>query len=280
MSEGKKGISPEIVAALIGVAGTIAVAIFFNQGQSTPPVPTAQPVVVTIISMPTAVPTDTVPAGEPTSTPAPTNTPVPTPTEVPPVALGQDWTQGCISSLWEPYPSSIVVTPKNGCLIQPVDKFYASDGRLAFLYEGAVPSEAIYGLFAPLPSSGTVSLDVLLNEVTNGDVWVGIFAEPDINSAGMILDIPAGNVKNRPIVQRTMPGQIKKDFTASIQSNPPLYSVELTFSSGSISASVPVLKYNFNAVPVPSEQKWLFVGYRVVTGTNRIDAEFSNLVIK
>jgi len=280
MSE-RKGISPEITAALIGVAGTIIVAIFLNQPRSSSDSNTPVPVVITATSPPTAIPTDTVPPGESTSTPAPTDTPAPEPTDVPPVAIGQDWVQGCISSLWQPYPVTIQAVEKgNGCLTQPVDVFFASDGRLAFLYEGRVSTEEIYGLFALLPSSGTVSLDISLKDLTNGDIWIGVFTEPDVNSPGMILVIPEGNVKNRIIVQKTMPGQIKKDSTASINSNPPIYGVELSFNSSSISGSVPSLKYNFTSISVPSENKWLFVGYRLVNGTNRIEAEFLNLSIK
>ena len=77
----KKGISPEIVAALIGVAGTIAVAVLFNnQSQSSPDPAVSTPIVITATFAPTAVPTDTVLPGEPTSTPAPTDTPAPTAT--------------------------------------------------------------------------------------------------------------------------------------------------------------------------------------------------------
>jgi len=281
----KKGMSPEIIAALIGLIGvvaTIAVPMYLDRKDSNSGPATPAPVVVTATLEATPVPTDTVPPGEPTSTPAPTDTPAPTPTIAEPIEVGQDWIQGCISSAWVPYPGTTAVTDKgDGCLAQPINKLFASDGRLAFLYEGRVASEEVYGLFAPLSNSeGTVSLNILLRDLTNGDIWVGIFAEPDVNSPGMILVLPEGNVKNRNVVQKTMPGQITKDITASINSNPSVYNVELSYNSGSIAGSVPVLKYNFSSVSVPSANKWLFVGYRLVTGTNRIDAEFLNLAIK
>ena len=281
----KKEKSPEITAAWIGVAGTLivtVVTIILTRPQSPVDPATPVPVVITATTMSTVVPTDTVPPGESTSTPAPTDTPAPTATEVEPVEIGQDWAQGCVSSSWVAYPGTIAVTDKgDGCLAQPINKFFASDGRLAFLYKDRVASEEIYGLFAPLSSSeGTVSLDISLRELINGDVWVGIFAEPDINSAGMILVIPEGNVKNRNVTQKTMPGQITKDITTTINSNPPVYNVVLSYNSGSIAGSVPALKYNFTSVSVPSANKWLFVGYRLVTGTNNIDAEFLNLTIK
>src|SRR5574341_2055592 len=136
MSESRKTrIDPAIIAALIGVCGTVTVTVISLLAPRLAPQPTpfpTAPVVFTSTSttVPTPVPTDTVPPGEPTSTPAPdTPTPLPTAT-LPPV--GADWVNGCISALWKPYPTSIQPSQINGCLVQPVDKFYISIvGRLA-----------------------------------------------------------------------------------------------------------------------------------------------------
>ena len=92
----------------------------------------------------------------------------------------------------------------------------------------------------------------------------------------MILVFP----KNQQVIQKSMPGQNKKDFTAEDISNPGKYSIVMAFNSGSLSASVPALRYNFQTISVPSEKKYLFVGYRLVSGKNKVDAEFSNLVIE
>src|SRR5574341_1576519 len=138
MSESRKTrIDPAIIAALIGVCGTVTVTVISLLAPRLTPQPTpfpTAPVVFTSTSttVPTPGPTDTVPPGEPTSTPAPdTPTPLPTAT-LPPV--GMDWINGCISALWKPYPTSIQPNQVNGCLVQPVDKFYTGNGRLAFTY--------------------------------------------------------------------------------------------------------------------------------------------------
>ena len=284
MSSEKRSIdTTTVIVAVIGLVGTIAAALITVYATRTPPQPTATPptiVVFTPTDTHTPVPTDTVPVGEPTSTPAPdTPTPTPTFTPVPTPAIGTDWLNGCISSLWTPYPSSIAPVVQDGCLSQPVDKFFASGGLLTFLYDGRVSSQEFYGLFALLPADGTASLNVSLTEISNGEIWMGVFDAPTIDANGMLLVIPDGNVKNRPVIQKAMPGQERRDSTQPMQSDPPVYGVVLDFNSGSIKASVPRIAYNFNSIAVPSAQKWLFVGYRVVSGSNRIEAAFSDLVI-
>src|SRR6266516_2484600 len=90
MSKNKRSMDPSIIAALIGVIGTITVTLItVYANRPAPQPPTTLPVTWTI--PPTAtiantpVPTDTVPAGEPSSTPAPdTPTPEPTFTPTPP----------------------------------------------------------------------------------------------------------------------------------------------------------------------------------------------------
>src|SRR5690606_18507643 len=108
----KRSIDPTIIAAVIGVMGTLCVTLIslFANRLFPEPQPTPFPTwtfTATATITETPVPTDTVPAGEPTSTPAPdTPTPEPTPTPIPP-AIGSDWANGCISVLWRPYPGTI-----------------------------------------------------------------------------------------------------------------------------------------------------------------------------
>ena len=137
MSTNKRSIDPAIIAALIGVMGTVcvtAVTLYINYfGPQLKPQPTAN-VLPTWTVAPTAtiantpLPTDTVAVGEPTSTPAP-DTPTPEPTFTPaPPSIGSDWSNGCISVLWKPYPPDIPTTENNGCLAEPVHVFFAADG--------------------------------------------------------------------------------------------------------------------------------------------------------
>jgi hypothetical protein len=267
--------------ALILSIGTVF-AIRGLAGQSQLPTATAQstwtaPPTSTITNTP--APTDTVPAGDPTSTPEPpTLTPQPTFTSAPP-AIGSDWANGCISVLWRPYPDTIQTTANNGCLSEPINLFYAENGRLTFLANGRFEDTEVYGLFARLPATGTVSINAFLRTLQEGEIWVGVFAEPDIESQGMVIVIPPGNVKQRPLVQKTMPGQTERQQTAYFTKDPPLYDIVFEFGNGAVTTRI-LRDTVFNAVPVNSGQQWLFVGYQVKRGSNRIEAEFLNLVVQ
>jgi len=285
MSEPRKSrIDPSIIAAVIGVCGTVMVTLItlvINQRapQTTPPTSiTIWTPIPTSTITDTPVPTDTVPAGDPSSTPAPdTPTPEPTFTPAPPV-IGEAWANGCISKLWVPYPS-IQTTENNGCLVEPVHYFFANDRRLAFVVNNRFPNTDVYGMFAPLPANGTASIDVFLRNLQDGEIWMGVFAQPDINSQGMIMVIPPGDVNKRLLVQKTMPGQLEVQHTATFTQSSPSYNVVFQFGNGSVGTTI-MRDTVFDALPVNGTPQWLFVGYQVKKGNNRIDAEFLNLVIQ
>lgn len=284
----KRSLDPTVMAAIITVVGGIIVAVISNQAGKSAPEPTPAPPAVIVITntsapTPTAVPTDAVAPGEPTSTPAPdTPTPEPTFTPLPPPAIGQDWAQNCISALWKPYLSteSVEVIEKDGCLSQPVGVFFAGNGRLSFLYENRLSSAEVNGLFAPLPASGSVELKVYLRDLKNSNLWMGVFAEPTIDSKGLLMSIPSGDVKKRPFVQWDMPGPVKVTSTTDFQQNPGIYSIKFEFNNLSVRAVVMKNAFGTNTVPIVSAQKWLFIGYQGVNGTNRIEAEFFDLVVE
>src|SRR5688572_30201461 len=284
-------IDPTIIAALIGVCGTVVVtliSLFLNR-PGAPPVPT-QPTfpdwTATAVSIststiaPTPVPTDTVPVGDSTSTSAP-DTPTPEPTFTPaPPKIGEDWANDCISELWIGYPS--IQTTENGntgCLVEPIHYFFANDGRLTFLVNGRFEDTLVYGMFAPLPATGTASIDVFLRNLQDGEIWTGVFAEPDINSQGVIMVIPSGDVKNRPLVQKAMPGEIQVQETALFAPSSPVYNVLFEFGNGSVTTRI-MRDTVFTALPVNGTPQWLFVGFQVKRGNNRIDAEFLNLLVQ
>jgi len=285
----KRNIDPNVViVAVIGLVGTIVAAligVYGNRGST--PQPTAVPptaVFYTNTVPPSPVATDTVPVGEATSTPEPpTSTPEPLPTATV-IPVGSDWLQNCISTDWVPYPSSIQVgSDDKGCLIQPVDKFYTTTGRLAFSYDGRVSSAEIYGMFTKLPSDGTASLDVQLTTVTNGDILMGIFESPDVNSNGAMIVIPASNNVNKKqnMILKTMPGQRTFAQTGdNLSADPPIYNVFFDFNGGGIDVKVIKGQINLGSITVVSGEKWLFLGYQVLNGTNTIQAEFLNLNIQ
>jgi hypothetical protein len=293
MSTNKRSVDPAIIAALIGVMGTICVTIISlyasrifapNPPPQQTPFPTwtilptwTIPATSTITNTP--VPTDTVPVGDPTSTPAP-DTPTPEATFTPaPPAIGSDWANGCISVLWKPFPATIQTTERDGCLLEPVNLFFAADGRLTFLVNGEFNDAQVFGLFAPLPANGLASVQTFLRRLQEGEIWMGVFAEPTLESQGMIIVIPSGDINTRPIIQKSMPGQTEVMQTDHFSRNPPVYDVFFEFGNNSVRAIV-MQNTNFDPLPVVSAQEWLFVGYQVKNGNNRIDAEFLNLVVQ
>jgi len=275
-----------ILTFVVGVLGVLATVYgpIIQKRLAEQPSPTPIVIVATATEMPatrTPLPTDTVPPGEPTSTPAPTDTPIPSPTATAtPIPIGLDWQNDCISALWVPYPSSVQTSVKNGCYSQPLDVFFAENGRLSFLFDGRLFSAEVHGLFAPLPASGTVDLQVYLRELKNGNLWMGVFSEPSLSAKGLLMTIPAGDVKRRPFVQWDMPGPEKVLDTVMFQQNPAIYSIRFEFNSLSVRAVVMKNAFATNNVPVQSAQKWLFLGYQGMIGTNRLEAQFLNLEIK
>ena len=285
MSKEKRSLDTNIIAALIGVSGTIIVTLitlFANRPAPPPtPFPTWTPTATATIAD-TPMPTDTVPAGEATSTPEP-KTPTPEPTFTPaPPEVGGDWSNGCISARWVAYPASIQTQQRDGCLSQPVDKFYINSGRLAFAFVGRVETASYYGLFTQLPVDGTVDLSVLINGISNGEVLAGVFAEPDINSSGALLVFPeVKNVKRQEVFLRTMPGM--KFFSQPddpLQADNSIYDVSFDFNAGTVKVKLHDKQIDLGSVPVSSPNKWLFIGYRVVSGSNNVAAEFFSPVIE
>jgi hypothetical protein len=250
------------------------------------PTPTSTATVAfTSTSTFTAIPTSTE-----TFTPTPSNTPEPTftftpvpPTDtitptltvVPPVALGQDWIAGCISTLWIPYPSSVIPSERgDGCWKEPLHVFTAENGDLDFLAQRRNGPVEISGLFAPLPERGTVTVHIRLRELNNVDLWVGIFAEADINSDGLLMIVPAGDLKQRPFVQKNPRDYETITSTRVLDLRNPGYSISFRFTENSARSAVNPGVFGTTPASIASARKWLFLGYRGARGPYRVDATF------
>ena len=275
---------PSIIAAVIGVCGTITVALIpilsgrFS-ASATPTLPAyATSILPTETITFTAEPTDTVPPGESTSTPAPTDTPVPSATSIPSVPIGQDLVSGCISTLWKPYPSTVPAVERgDGCWQEPLHVFSAENGDLDFLAERGSGGVEIYGLFAPLRESGSVSFYVHLSELDNVDLLMGVYAEPDVASQGLLMTIPSANVKKLRIVQKdNLTAYNTLQDTGTLDQGTGFW---ITFNYGPTSASSTVNPSVFvtNPVSVPSAQKWLFFGYKALPGSYQLEGRFFSL---
>lgn len=284
MSGENRKIDPAVLAAIITVVGGIVVTLittFANRPDTRPdptPIPTTA-VAITATQVDKPLPTDTLPVGEPTFTAAPpTETLTPTFTVVPPMALGDDWRVGCISTLWRLQPASIPATERgDGCWQEPLYVFTAENGDLDFLATSA-EGIGVYGLFAQLPSeSGSVTFSVRLRTLDKVDLVMGVYADADVNSQGLLMTIPEGNVKNRIIVQKdNLTSYTTMQQTANLAHGDQGYSLTFTYSLNSIRSSVNPSVFVTNPLSVPSPNKWIFLGYRVLNRSYSVDATYFN----
>ena len=284
----RKAIDSTIVAALIGLCGTVTVTVITIIATRPPqqPVPSTTPTVSFLESTSTAtnLPTDSVTPE--TFTPEASQTPSVTPffpsdTPIPPPAAGQDWQINCISEVWQLYPSGSPPAASNNCHVQPLDRFYTTGGRLGLSYDGRVESPEVHGLFTRLPPSGSVRLSTFLQQVESGEVIIGIFGAPDFNSNGVFIVAPTGvNVRKQQILVKTMPGQsLFAQTTAPIEADPPIYDFLFEFDSGSVRVRTRSDQIDFGSVSLLSPDKWLFIGYQLLDGPNQLQAEFFGLTV-
>lgn len=236
----------------------------------------------TITSTSSPIPTDTVPPGAPTSTPVPpTDTPTLTPSPIPPVPLGEDWMQGCISKVWSAYPESIIPEDRgDGCWREPIHAFSAENGDLDFLFERQNGAEEIYGLFAPLPiEKGALTLTIRLRDLTNADLLVGIFSQPEVNSPGLLMMMLNGGVDSNVFIQKD-PYTYETIIGSQriFQGNG--YSITFRFDNLSARSVVNPSVFFVDPISIPSSQKYLFVGYKGLRGFYRIEGTFLNFDLK
>ena len=275
------------VLGFLGVLLTVLATIFGpiiqeNIRQKNLPTQTS----IIIVASPTqapVIPTDTVPPGASTSTPAPaTDTPVPTFTSVPPVVIGEDWATGCISSLWKPYPADISTTDKgNGCWQEPVYKFSADAGSLFLVSQrNANGPVEVYGLFAPLLENGKVSFTIRLKKLDDVDFVMGVFAQPDVSQAGLLMSVPYGkNMKKLKILElNNITDQNGQGTIDLVQGNG--FPISFTFSESSVKGTVEPFVYLTDPFPLSSAQKWLFLGYRSREGAYNVDVEILDLKLE
>jgi hypothetical protein len=286
--EGDSGKNTQLIVAVIGLIGvllTVFVPIIRdnikekNLATQTPIIIVATPTTAN-----TPVPTDTVPPGMPTSTPAPTSTPVPLPiptdTSEPALAAGKDWLQNCISVVWMAYPDAATAGNDSRCYLEPVaDVFAMRDQRFTVFYENKVSSAEVVGMFAEVPSDSVVELIVHLDEISVGELWVGMLGDANFDAKGLVVAAPEGNAKNSAFSVRTMPGVKELTLTNKFKKDTGDYLISFDVSPNSVVLTLE--KYTtFNPVAVPSDKKYLFIGYRALApSTNHIEGSFFDLKI-
>ena len=279
-----KGSNNQImITAILFGGGLILIGLFVRPDEFAPTEPA--PASSLTISSQTPAPSPLIPSQTPETSPIATQTPAPPTTESSatdtpaPPAIGEDWKMGCISSLWIPFPASAPVNANVGCYYGSIGVFKVTNDSLNFQYQGSAASAVTQGFFGLLPKSGTTKLEIGLSHLENGEIWIGIFSKPDITSKGLLLVIPQGDVRNRLIIEKTMPDERRIDGTALISSSDAVYMVEFNISNQLVVARSVNANLSFNMVEIESPDKWLFIGFRTLNGFNRIEGDFHNLIV-
>lgn len=198
-------------------------------------------------------------------------------------APGEDWLEECINSQWAIYPSTKQAINGLGCYQEPIWGTISTQngGLLLFAQPKALISAKDYGLFAPLPQSGRVKTIVDLDVINNGQVWFGIFAQPNVNSEGLLLVAPPGDVRRQAFAVKDMPSAETIAISKIFENSYGVYSLEFGLENGPVTAfaeGIPLA-----TLPFSSPNRWLFVGYRakleIQNGSADIQAAFLKLEI-
>lgn len=196
--------------------------------------------------------------------------PTPTVTERAVLPPGQDWLEDCISVEWVLLFPGATVDSDGYCWKQPIGKndnvIYTDKGKLVFFDEGRVETAMVAGLFTPLAQDSHIELTIDLDELKTGEIWLGIFESADINSRGVLLVIPDGDIENRPFVVRAMPSQEQQMDTEVFERDKGVYPISIDAAAGAVSFRL--VHYNTREFPISSSRPWLFIGYRAEFGSN------------
>jgi hypothetical protein len=283
----KNNFKVPIILAIIGLIGSVAGYIFaspvlikYIETKATSEAKTPDVSSTANVHINTTSQLEVIASSTPSLMPSLTPVPQPTATIYPP---GIDWKNGCVSSAWKIFPPEAQVKLlSKGCYQEPLARtgsYFADEQKLSLLMSNPVLSAEVFGLFAQLPSSGSVHLTIDLDELENGEIWVGIFSSPDPASNGLLLLIPPGDITNRVFSLREMPHEFETYLTASFTGDNGVYLLDLYYSAGAFNFAVNQRVFN-EKYPLDYSEKWLFIGYRAKIGMNQIEASFSDLIIK
>ncbi|NWG07347.1 MAG: hypothetical protein HXY35_11760 [Chloroflexi bacterium] len=269
------------VLGFIGVLLTVFVPIIRdnleqrNQPTSTPIIIVATPTVVELPATNTPLPESTA-----TTVPdTPTLTPTITPTPIPPLEAGKDWLEDCLSVVWAVYPDSMAANTNGNCYVEPLaDSFSVRSDHMEVFFNDRAETTSVTGIFVEIPPDSLVEFTVHLEGIDNGELWMGIFGDKTIETDGLVLAAPEGNMKNSAFVVRTLPGD-DKYLTNKFKKDSGNYLVAFDVNPSKVTGLLEI--YNtVGSASVPSPTKWLFLGYRTSAGTsNFISGYFSDLVI-
>ena len=278
-----------IQLALLGVTGTIVAAIisilpqFLNNLQK--PEPTQTPIIwtATLVESPTETQAPILPTDTITASPAPTNTATlsPTPTPItPPI--------GCLDR-WQVISnnSDLAETASLGnCNQASIPGLGISSSKAGVSFgTNSFREQGTYGIATELPTDATISLQVDLSVLTQGEFWIAFSNTPNPENNMFILAIQPNTGELRLYSDQTSRFSVKYDYanllTNTILSSGPPYSYSFTFALSGNSVNP---KIHFTDLPpqIVNLPKYLFIGYnnKSTLGSMTLQAEISELNVQ
>ena len=273
---------------ILGVAGTIIAAVITILpqyiGTHQNPEPTQTPIVwtATVVELPTdtpeptSLPTDTaIPAPTETATLTPTSTPV-----TPPIS--------CLDR-WQVVSSNEDLTGGSGsgdCSLSSVPALGISASRagIGFGLNG-FKEQGNFGIATELPAEATVSLQVALTVLTQGEFWIALSNTPNPENNMFILAVQPNTGELRLYSDQTSRYNSSYNYsellTNTILSSGLPYSYKITFA---ISGNSVQPRIHFTDLPaqIVNLPKYLFIGYnnKSTLGSVSLQAEISELTVE
>ena len=273
-----------IQLALLGVTGTIIAALIsvlpqlLNARQK--PEPTQTPIIwtVTIAASPTATLEPTLPTDTPIPTPTRTATLSPTPTRItPPISCLDRWQ--IISS-----DSDLAEATSQGDCNQanvPGLGISSSQNGLSIGVNN-FQKQGTFGIATTLPTTATVTMQVDLNLLTQGEFWIAVSDTPNPENNMMILAMEPKTGEVRIYNDQTSRYNLKYEWsqllanTSLTASSPHTYKITFAISGNSVSPQIYFTNLPSQIVNLP---KYLFIGYnnKSTLGSMTLQVEISDL---
>jgi len=266
--ETKKPFSnPTVLAAIIGVIGTILVTLITTSPQIIaalkPPTETATstvsipatntPVPVMIESLPTATSTD-IP-------PTPTETIAPSPTPVDPGTT-------CLDR-WEIISSeaSLVAPGASGdCKVANIPGLGITTSNAGLSFgQGSFREQGLFGIATSIPANATIRLRVEMTTLTQGEFWIALSNTPQPDASALIFALQSQYGEARYYLNQTETyngryywEQLSSEVNFG-EVPPYIYEFVFTTTGNEVDSEINLIDLSSEIVNLPN---YLFLGYR------------------
>ena len=276
-----------IQLALLGVTGTIIAALIsvlpqlLNARQK--PEPTQTPIIwtATIVASPTTTPKPVLPTETPIPLPTGTATLTPTPTPItPPISCLDRWQ--VISS-----ESDLAeATSQGDCTQANVPGLGISSSKNGIsMGVNNFQKQGTFGLATTLPSAVTVSMQVDLNVLTQGEFWIAISNTSNLENNMMILAMEPKTGEVRFYSDQTSRYTRKYEWSQLLAntnltaSSPHSYKITFAISGNNVSPQIYYTNLPSQIVNLPN---YLFIGYnnKSTLGSMTLQVDISNLTFE